>query len=67
VLGLTHLLRRDGVAPEQAERLDKIEAAGRHLLSIVNDVLDLSKIEAGKLELEQAISTSPPCSTTSAP
>jgi len=54
VLGLTHLLRRDGVAPEQAERLDKIDTAGRHLLSIVNDVLDLSKIEAGKLELEHA-------------
>ena len=54
VLGLTHLLRRDGVAPEQTERLDKIDAAGRHLLAIVNDVLDLSKIEAGKLELEQA-------------
>ncbi|MCP5159532.1 MAG: PAS domain S-box protein [Gammaproteobacteria bacterium] len=52
ILGLTHLLQRDGVAPAQVERLDKITAAARHLLSILNGILDLSKIEAGKLELE---------------
>ncbi|MEW6163956.1 MAG: ATP-binding protein [Pseudomonadota bacterium] len=52
ILGLTHLLRKDAV-PEQAERLDKINGAGRHLLSIINDILDISKIEAGKLRLEQ--------------
>jgi len=54
VIGLTHLLRRDGVTSTQAERLDKIDAASRHLLSIINDVLDLSKIEANKLMLEPA-------------
>ena len=53
VLGMAHLLRRDGVTPLQAERLDKIETSGRHLLQIINDILDLSKIEAGKLVLEQ--------------
>ncbi|HJV91897.1 MAG TPA: ABC transporter substrate binding protein, partial [Azonexus sp.] len=52
ILGLTHLLR-EGATPEQIERLDKINGAGRHLLSIINDILDLSKIEAGKLQLEQ--------------
>ncbi|MDP2430691.1 MAG: PAS domain S-box protein [Pseudomonadota bacterium] len=53
IIGLTHLLRRDGATPPQAERLAKIDGAAQHLLSIINDVLDLSKIEAGRLELEQ--------------
>ena len=52
ILGLTHLLRRGGATPDQAERLDKIDGAGRHLLAIINDILDLSKIEAGRLQLE---------------
>jgi PAS domain S-box-containing protein len=54
ILGLTHLMRRDDVTPRQAERLSKIDGAAQHLLSIINDILDLSKIEAGKLEIEQA-------------
>jgi len=53
IIGLTHLLRRDGATPPQSERLSKIDGAAQHLLSIINDVLDLSKIEAGRLELEQ--------------
>ena len=53
ILGLTHLLRRDDVSPHQADRLTKIDGAARHLLSIINDILDLSKIEAGRMELEQ--------------
>ncbi len=52
IIGLTYLIRRAGVAPEQGERLDRIDDAGRHLLTIINDILDLSKIEAGKLDLE---------------
>ena len=52
ILGLSHLLRRDGVTALQQERLSKIDAAAQHLLAIINDILDLSKIEAGRLQLE---------------
>ncbi|MDP2829054.1 MAG: PAS domain S-box protein [Sulfuricellaceae bacterium] len=52
VIGLTHLLRRAAPTPEQAVRLGKIDTAATHLLSIINDILDISKIEAGRLELE---------------
>jgi two-component system, sensor histidine kinase and response regulator len=52
ITGMTHLLRRSGMLPQQTDKLDKIENAGNHLLSIINNVLDLSKIEAGKFTLE---------------
>lgn len=55
ILGLSHLMRREGVTGRQGEQLDKIAASGKHLLGIINDVLDLSKIEAGKLVLEDRI------------
>jgi len=51
ITGMAYLLHRTGVTPEQADRLDKIEAASKHLLEIINAILDLSKIEAGKLIL----------------
>ncbi|MDG4596956.1 MAG: PhnD/SsuA/transferrin family substrate-binding protein [Candidatus Contendobacter sp.] len=53
IIGLTHLLRRADPTPEQADRLDKINDAAQHLLRILNDILDLSKIEAGRLTLEE--------------
>ena len=52
ITGLVHLLRKDHVTPQQAERLAKIDTSGKHLLSLINDILDLSKIEAGKLSLD---------------
>jgi PAS domain S-box-containing protein len=52
ILGLTHFLQRDKPSPVQNERLNKLDTAGRHLLSVINDILDLSKIEAGHLVLE---------------
>jgi two-component system sensor histidine kinase/response regulator len=54
IIGLSHLLRRSGVTAEQSVRLDKIDSAGQHLLAIINDILDLSKIEAGRLQLESS-------------
>jgi len=53
IIGLTYLLRRDQVTSEQSDRLDRIDVAGRHLLSIINDILDMSKIEAGQMRTEQ--------------
>jgi PAS domain S-box-containing protein len=52
IIGLTHLLRRDASVQVQNERMSKIDGASRHLLSIINDILDLSKIEADRLQLE---------------
>jgi signal transduction histidine kinase len=51
--GLGYLIRRDGVTHRQAEWLDKMEQASTHLLEIINDILDLSKIEAGKFTLRE--------------
>ena len=52
ILGFTHLLQRDQAPGDTDHRLRKIQAAGQHLLQIINDVLDLSKIEAGHLTLD---------------
>ena len=52
IIGLNYLLRRDGATPQQVARLDQVDSAGRHLLSIISDVLDISKIEAGRLQLD---------------
>jgi two-component system, sensor histidine kinase and response regulator len=54
ILGMAHLLRREGVTAQQVDRLDKIDSAAQHLLGIINNILDLSKIEAGKLVFEEA-------------
>jgi PAS domain S-box-containing protein len=52
IVGLNHLMRQDGVTPLQAARMDKIDTASQHLLAILNDVLDLSKIDAGGVKIE---------------
>ena len=53
ILGFTELLIGTPLTPHQIDHLRKVQAAGRHLLMIVNDVLDLSKVEAGKLRIER--------------
>ena len=53
IIGLTRLAQRDANDPRQREQLDKIADAAHHLLGIVNDILDISKIEAGRLVLEE--------------
>lgn len=52
ILGFTHLLQRDPPPADPARYIANIATAAHNLLTIVNDVLDLSKIEAGKLSLD---------------
>jgi len=54
ITGMVHLLQRGGATPQQADQLQKIDNAGRHLLEIINAVLELSKIDAGKFALEES-------------
>ncbi len=54
VLGMVQVMQHDDLPVIQRERLDLIGQSGATLLAILNDILDLSKIEAGKLELESA-------------
>ncbi|MEK8017693.1 MAG: PAS domain S-box protein [Candidatus Parabeggiatoa sp.] len=55
VLGMTEVLQEGIYGPinqQQTKSIDTIEESGRHLLSLINDILDLAKIEAGKVRLE---------------
>ncbi|MBU0499401.1 MAG: PAS domain S-box protein [Gammaproteobacteria bacterium] len=53
IVGLSHLLKRDQPTPKQADHLEKIATSAQHLLSIISDILDISKIESGRLEFER--------------
>ena len=53
IIGLTHLLRRSNPSDEQADRLAKVDAAANHLLGVISDILDISKIESDTLQLEK--------------
>ena len=52
ILGMTALARREATSPRLLDQLGKIEQASNHLLAVISDILDLSKIEADKLTLE---------------
>ncbi len=55
ILGFSNLMRREPeISASQRERLDIINRSGEHLLTLINDILDISKIESGELQLEEA-------------
>jgi GAF domain-containing protein len=61
IIGVTEMLREDAEALKQdVEPLDRVLGAGRHLLALINDILDLSKIEAGRMELNLGSFALPP-------
>ncbi|MET3999703.1 two-component system sensor histidine kinase/response regulator [Marinobacterium sp. MBR-109] len=53
IMGMTHLVLQTELNERQRDYLQKIQRSSKHLLGIINDVLDFSKMEAGKLSLEQ--------------
>jgi signal transduction histidine kinase len=61
IIGVSEMLREDAEALKQdTESLDRVLGAGRHLLALINDILDLSKIEAGRMELNLDTFALPP-------
>jgi signal transduction histidine kinase/CheY-like chemotaxis protein len=53
VTGLTHLLLEENPKPEQKEHLNSLKFSGEYLLSLINNILDLNKLEANKVEIEK--------------
>ncbi|MDR2160914.1 MAG: response regulator [Desulfovibrio sp.] len=54
IIGMSELVMRDAVSPEMMENLISLRTAGANLLSIINDLLDLSRIESGQLQITRA-------------
>ncbi len=52
IIGLAHLLEQTALDPQQRDYLGKIQGSGQYLLELISDILDLSKVEAGRLEFE---------------
>jgi signal transduction histidine kinase len=57
--GMAYLVRRDGLTPDQAERMNKLEQASRNLLALIDRVLQLARLEDGKLELSPVVFSLP--------
>lgn len=54
ILGMTFLLKKTNLSNKQTEYLEKIQQSSQHLLGVINDILDYSKVEAGKMRIETA-------------
>ncbi len=52
IIGLSYLLQKSALNPRQREQVHKVQSSSQHLMSIINDILDYSKVEAGKLRIE---------------
>ncbi len=55
IIGMTNLALQTDLTPEQREYLEAVEVSSDHMMLLINDILDLSKIEAGKVELEDSV------------
>ncbi|HEX4909219.1 MAG TPA: response regulator, partial [Permianibacter sp.] len=53
IIGLSHLLLKTELQPRQRDYLEKIQSSSQHLLGVINDVLDFSKIESGHFHIDQ--------------
>ncbi|HGV3471529.1 TPA: sensor histidine kinase, partial [Klebsiella michiganensis] len=54
ILGLSYILLNSDLTSEQKNNLLKIDRSGKHLLTLINNILDLSKLEANKVDIEKA-------------
>ncbi len=52
IMGFAHVLQKTDCTPQQQEGLEKIERAGKHMMAVINDVLDYTKVEADRMVLE---------------
>jgi two-component system sensor histidine kinase/response regulator len=52
IIGMSHLALKTELTPRQRDYISKVQSSGQHLMGIIDDILDFSKVEAGKLDIE---------------
>ena len=55
IIGMAYLVMKTELSPRQADFISKIQLSGKNLLGIIDDILDISKVEAGKLNIERVV------------